>query len=104
MQVLPPEAFYPIHWRDVAAYTGLDDLPRQVRSWATLARAVPSSPRRPRSRRTQARMRARVAADASYAVHLWNRKAAELRICEGSLYHELLTSFVVLPVVSGEQL
>lgn len=49
-------------------------------------------------------MRARVAADASYAVHLWNRKAAELRICEGSLYHELLTSFVVLPVVSGEQL
>ena len=74
VQVEPPEAFYPLYWDGVASYA--DGLPQHAATdsamWATIERS-------------------------SYAVHVWNRKAAELTFARGSLLHRLHNTWMVLP-------
>lgn len=72
VRLQPPEAFYPIHWQDVAAYAGGDDRARQSRMWRRIMRR-------------------------SHAVHLWNRKTEMMFIHPDSLLHHLLHKFAVLP-------
>ena len=70
-QVEPPEAFYPIHWSDVQDFIG-PRLDEQRQVWRTIKLS-------------------------SYAVHLWNRKAADVSLDRRSLYHRLLHTWTVLP-------
>ena len=72
VQVEPPESFYPLHWKDVAAYADTRHPAADAEMWATIERR-------------------------SYAVHVWNRKTAELRFAEGSLLHRLHNTWTVLP-------
>lgn len=71
--LLPPEVFYPIHWKDVAAYTGAEDLARQERMWRRIERRA-------------------------LAVHLWNRKTAALALHPRSVLYRVLSAFPVLPL------
>ena len=71
--LLPPEVFYPIHWKDVAAYTGAEDLARQERMWRRIERRA-------------------------LTVHLWNRKTAALALHPRSVLSRLLSAFPVLPL------
>ena len=73
VRLLPPEVFYPIHWKDVAAYTGAEDLARQERMWRRIERRA-------------------------LTVHLWNRKTAALALHPRSVLSRLLSAFPVLPL------
>jgi len=72
VRVLPPPAFYPIHWSDAPVYASAREPKRQERMWRRIRKH-------------------------SYAVHLWSRKTAGLPVRPGSLYHRLLSAFTVLP-------
>ena len=72
VQVVPPEVFYPFGWEEVAVYAGAGERRRQWHMWQRVTRR-------------------------SLAAHLWNRKTARLRLHEGSVLHQLLHSFTVLP-------
>lgn len=71
--LLPPEVFYPIHWKDVTAYMGAEDLARQERMWHRIERRA-------------------------LAVHLWNRKTAALALHPRSVLYRVLSAFPVLPL------
>ena len=72
VQVEPPERFYPIHWSAVADFADGQHPQADARMWATIERS-------------------------SYAVHVWNRKAANLSFADGSLLYRLHNTFTVLP-------
>lgn len=71
VQLEPPATFYPIHWEQAATFAGSTQARRQDRMLAKIRRF-------------------------SYAVHLWNKKTAPLRLDRQSLFHRLLHTFVVL--------
>eukprot|EP00316_Scyphosphaera_apsteinii_P001767 CAMPEP_0119304030 /NCGR_PEP_ID=MMETSP1333-20130426/5363_1 /TAXON_ID=418940 /ORGANISM="Scyphosphaera apsteinii, Strain RCC1455" /LENGTH=290 /DNA_ID=CAMNT_0007306839 /DNA_START=145 /DNA_END=1017 /DNA_ORIENTATION=- len=72
VQIEPPVAFYPVHWLDVPLFASRTQLERQYRLWDTIRQS-------------------------SYAVHLWNRKTAEVAVSRQSLLHRILEMWVVLP-------
>ena len=72
MQVEPPESFYPLHWDAVAQHADGRHPEADAAMWATIQRS-------------------------SYAVHVWNRKTADLSFARGSLLHRLHNTWMVLP-------
>jgi hypothetical protein len=72
VQVEPPERFYPLHWEAVASYADGAHPASDGTMWATIQRQ-------------------------SYAVHVWNRKTADLTFARGSLLHKLHNTWTVLP-------
>ena len=82
VQLLPPEAFYPFHFLQAAAYASRGDADqrrRHQRMWRRISRRA-------------------------YAAHLWNRKTAPSVVERGSLLHRLLSTFTVLPPQAGDEL
>ena len=67
MQALPPEGFYPIHWEGVDRHADGLHAASDARAWGVISRR-------------------------SYAVHVWNRKTANLTFARGSLLHRLHNS------------
>jgi hypothetical protein len=72
VQVEPPHSFYPIHWDAVAQHADGRQLAVDAAAWATIQ-------------------------SESYAVHVWNRKTADLTFAEGSLLYRLHNTWMVLP-------
>lgn len=77
VQLEPPATFYPIHWEQAAVFAGSAQAQRQDHMLAKIRRF-------------------------SYAVHLWNKKTAPIRLDKQSLFHRLLHTFVVLQPLAQE--
>lgn len=72
VQVEPPQTFYPLHWNDVARYADGQQPQADAALWEVVEQR-------------------------SYAVHVWNRKTANLSFTKGSFLYQLHNTWMVLP-------
>ena len=72
VQVEPPSSFYPLHWEGIADRANGKDPEGDSKAWEAIQQR-------------------------SYAVHVWNRKTAELPFAESSLLYRLHNTWMVLP-------
>ena len=72
VQVEPPKTFYPLHWDAVTSYADGLHPATDAAMWETIT-------------------------SSSYTVHVWNRKTADLTFVQGSLFHKLHNTWLVLP-------